>query len=111
MNIAHSQERIKELIKQKEDLYESKISAIDSEIDKLRLNIVNRCTHPDEFLITKIESYEDEYGKSCDSWQEHLIICSICGKRVRVKSSFIKKYDKELSNLFQLSLLELKELR
>lgn len=111
MNIAQSQERIKELNKQKEDLYNSKIAYIDEEIKNLRANIVNRCTHPEEFLLIKIENIEDDYGRVYPSWAEHKIKCSICNKTIQVKSSYIIKYGLEISNLFQVPNEKLKELR
>lgn len=111
MNIAQSKKRIEELIKQKEELYILKIIPIDKEIETLQLNIINKCTHPNEYLLDNIVGYDDEYGCTVHAWQEHNIKCITCGKELYIKSSYINKCNPDLSSLFLIPEDKLKELR
>lgn len=86
--IAMMQQEITQLKQQRDELYSKEIKHIDEHISKLENQIFVNCAHPTDNLIIEIVYNDDEYGKTCESWTEYKITCSVC-KRMRFVNKFI----------------------
>lgn len=112
MNIAECRKRIEELTKERAVIYESKLQAIDDEVNRLTDKINSICRHHDDFLLVTSEVPEDEYGKILYNSEYYIVKCTICGRSNHVYASYLKKNQNfTFQDLLSMGYEQAKELR
>lgn len=96
--------RLKNTIDNMYQEYVERVAPFKDDLSALIKNWKTTCSHPGKKIKYEVNTYDDEYGRTMESWTDYEYICERCGSaisrsKIRPYSDNIPAIQQELTNV------------